>query len=142
MSSAYERNPRLLGNRTDEGAEKALEYLQNNSKINFMNELNNARAREALEALLPGQGGGSGSAQGFGNLLRTSLMGGLPTLSVLTHNPLTMAGLATVSPRIMAKGTIQNIGSLYQNIGKEIPDYVRRLMITGGVNLQHPERMY
>ena len=134
MSSAYERNPRLLGNRTDEGAEKALEYLQNNSKINFMNELNNTRAREALEALLPGQGGGSGSAQGFGNLLRTSLIGSIPTLSLLTHNPLALTGFMSISPKFAGKGTIQNLGRIYQNIGKEIPEPIKKLMTLGAVN--------
>lgn len=134
MANSYERNPRLLGSRTDEGTEKALEYLQNNSKINFMNDLNNARAREALEALLPGQGGGSGSAQGFGNLLRTSLVGGLPTLSLLTHNPLAMAGFMSISPKFAAKGTIQNLGKIYQNLGKDIPEPIKRLMTLGAVN--------
>jgi hypothetical protein len=119
VGKQYERNPRLLANRTDESFENAIADLQDRSKINFMEDLNNARAREALEKWFSGQGGGSGSEQGFANLLRTAIIGGSPTTAVLTHNPLALTGLLTVSPKFMAKGSIKNIGKL-SNAGKKM----------------------
>ena len=71
-----------------------------------------ASAKAFIQQYFPGQGGGSGSSQGFGNLLRTALIGGSPTAAVVTGNPAALAGLALVSPKIMAKGTIKNIGKL------------------------------
>ena len=119
VGKQYERNPRLLANRTDEAFENAINDLQDKSKINFMEDLNNARAREALENWFAGQGGGSGSAQGFANLLRTAIIGGSPTTAVLTHNPLALTGLLTVSPKFMAKGSIKNLGRI-SNAGKNM----------------------
>ena len=112
VGKQYERNPRLLANRTDEAFENAIQDLQNRSNVDFMEELNNARAREALDKLFPGQGGGSGSEQGFGNLLRTAIIGGSPTAAVIGHNPAALMGLLAVSPKFTAKGTIKNIGKL------------------------------
>lgn len=128
IGKQYERNPRLLANRTDEAFEQALGDLQNRTGVNFMDDLNNVRAREALENLFPGQGGGSGSNQGFGNLMRTALIGGAPTAALITHNPLTLAGLAAISPKIMAKGTIKNLGRLNNLKNVNINDNVRRLL--------------
>ena len=93
-----------------------------------MPELNKIRAREALEKLAPGQGGGSGSAQGFGNLLRTAIIGGTPTAAAITGNPASLLGLAAISPKIAAKGTIRNLGKVYKAAGREIPESVRRLL--------------
>ena len=112
IGKQYERNPRLLSNRNDEVFEQALDDLQAKTGVNFMDDLNKTRAREALENIFPGQGGGSGSAQGFGNLVRTSIIGGTPTAALLTHNPLALAGLGAVSPKFMAQGTIKNLGKL------------------------------
>lgn len=112
IGQQYERNPRLLANRTDEGFENAINELQNRTGVNFMDELADTRAREALEKWFPGQGGGSGSAQGFGNLLRTTIIGGSPAYALLGHNPYALAGLLYVSPKFMAKGTIKNLGKL------------------------------
>ena len=112
IGKQYERNPRLLSNRNDEVFEQALNDLQAKTGVNFMDDLNKTRAREALENIFPGQGGGSGSAQGFGNLVRTSIIGGTPTAALLTHNPLALAGLGAVSPKFMAQGTIRNLGKL------------------------------
>lgn len=112
VGKQYERNPRLLANRTDEQFEQALEDLQNRSNVDFMEDLNNVRAREALEAYFPGQGGGSGSSQGFGNLLRTSVLGGVPTAAAITHNPALLLGLGAVSPKFTGKGFVQNAGRL------------------------------
>lgn len=115
----YERNPRLLANRNDLKAEEALEYLQEQSGIKFMDELENLRAREALEKWFPGQGGGSGSEQGFGNLLRNSIIGGAPTAALLTHNPAAVLGLGLVSPKITGQGLIKGLGNL-RNIGNKL----------------------
>ena len=116
----YERNPRLLANRTDEGFENAINELQKRTGVNFMDELADTRAREALEKFFPGQSGGSGSSQGFGNLLRTALIGGSPVAAVTMHNPAALAGLFAVSPKIMAKGTIKNIGKLSDTAKKSV----------------------
>lgn len=106
VGKQYERNPRLLANRTDEAFESALNDLQAKSGVNFMDDLQNIRAREALEEWLPGQGGGSGSAQGVANLVRGGLVGA-------TRNPLT---LSLFSPKLMGKGTIENLGKLYRGV--------------------------
>ena len=128
IGSKYERNPRLLGNINDTATEEALENLQKYTGVNFMEDLNDIRARESLERLFPGQGGGSGSSQGFGNLLRTAIIGGAPTATAITGNPTALLGLGAISPKIMAKGTIKNLGQLYQTLGREMPDSVRRLL--------------
>lgn len=136
IGQQYERNPRLLANRTDEGFENAINELQKRTGVNFMDELADTRAREALEKFFPGQGGGSGSSQGFGNLLRTALIGGSPTAALITHNPAALAGLALVSPKIMAKGTIKNIGKLSNTAKKAVEgaydDIINRLSNLGG----------
>lgn len=131
----YERNPRLLSNRNDELFEQALEDLQKRTNSNFMDELNDIRAREALEHWLPGQGGGSGSSQGFGNLLRTSILGGVPTAAAITHNPTTLLGLLSVSPKFTAQGTIRNLGQLYKATGKEIDPNIIKLLMSSGYAL-------
>lgn len=116
---AYERNPRLLSNRNDLKAEEALNYLQENSGINFMNDLEEIRAREALEKWFPGQGGGSGTGQGFGNLLRTAIIGGAPTTAALTGNLGALAGLALVSPKFTGQNLIKGLGNL-NKLGKNL----------------------
>lgn len=133
-SANYERNPRLLGNITDEAREMALQDLQKQTGVNFMNELDEIRAREALERFFPGQGGGSGSAQGFGNLLRTSIIGGAPTAAAITQNPTALLGLLSVSPKFAGQGTIKNIGALYRNIGQQPPQWLLPLLIKSSVN--------
>lgn len=118
IGKQYERNPKLLANRTDEAFENAINDLQRKTGVNFMDELKDIRAREALERWFPGQGGGSGSSQGFGNLLRTALIGGAPTAAAITHNPAALLGLGAVSPKITAKGSIKNIGKLSEIASK------------------------
>ena len=142
IGQQYERNPRLLANRTDEGFETAINDLQKRTGVNFMDELNDTRAREALEKFFPGQGGGSGSSQGFGNLLRTALLGGSPVAAVTMHNPAALAGLGVVSPKLMAKGTIKNIGKLSETAKKaatgaydEILNRLSQLGAKGAANM-------
>lgn len=118
IGKQYERNPKLLANRTDEAFEDAINDLQRKTGVNFMDELKDTRAREALEQWFPGQGGGSGSSQGFGNLLRTALIGGSPIAALSTHNPAALLGLVAVSPKITAKGSIKNIGKLSEIASK------------------------
>ena len=112
ITQKYLDNARPLADKSSMRFEKAIDDLQNRTGVKFADELKDIRAREALEKYFPGQGGGSGSSQGFGNLLRTALIGGSPTAAVVTGNPAALAGLALVSPKIMAKGTIKNIGKL------------------------------
>lgn len=139
IGKQYERNPRLLANRTDEAFETAINDLQNKTNVNFMDELQRLRAREAFEKWFPGQGGGSGSSQGFGNLLRTALIGGTPTAALLTRNPLALAGLGAVSPKFAGRGTIQNLGRLNQAtqgwqklVPGEIKDLLTPILIQAG----------
>ena len=129
IGEKYERNPKLLSNIKDVETEQALDELQKMTGVNFMEELNDIRAREALESFFPGQGGGSGSSQGFGNLLRTGIIGGASTTAAITHNPSALAGLGLVSPKLMARGTIKNLGALYRAAGREIPESIRRLLV-------------
>lgn len=138
IGKQYERNPRLLANRTDEAFETAINDLQRKTGVNFMDELQKIRAREAFEKWFPGQGGGSGSSQGFGNLLRTALIGGAPTAAAITHNPAALLGLGAVSPKFTGKGAIQNLGRLnqmaqgWQNL---VPENVQRLLTPALVQL-------
>lgn len=111
-SKAYEKNPRLLANFSDEGGEEALKYLQEKSGVNFIDDLEKIRAREALEYGMPGQGGGSGSGQGFGNLVRTSIAGaGAPITKGLS--------ILAVSPKIAGQGTVKNLGRIH-NLAEKI----------------------
>ena len=123
------RNPRLLENIKDEKGLEALNNLQKQTGVNFMDELENVKAREALESFFPGQGGGSGSSQGFGNLLRTSIIGGAPTAAIIAHNPAALAGLTAVSPKLMGQGTIKAIGALNNITNKNIPQAAYNLLI-------------
>lgn len=119
IGKQYERNPRLLANRNDLNFEQALDDLQTRTGQNFMDELNDIRAREALEKWFPGQGGGSGSEQGFGNLLRTAIVGGSGGAAAITKNPVALSAVLGISPKFMAKGTIKNLGRL-NNISEAI----------------------
>lgn len=112
ISQKYLDNARPLADKSSIRFEKAINDLQKKTGVNFADELKDIRAREALEKLFPGQNGGSGSSQGFGNLLRTALIGGSPTAAAITGNPAALSGLALVSPKIMAKGTIKNLGKI------------------------------
>lgn len=112
IGAQYERNPRLLSNRNDLKFEEALGDLQNRTGTNFMDELNDIRAREALEKWFPGQGGGSGSEQGFGNLLRTAIVGGSGGAAAISKNPTALTAVLGISPKFAAKGTIKNLGRL------------------------------
>lgn len=138
IGKQYERNPRLLANRTDEAFENAINDLQKKTGVNFMDDLQKLRAREAFEKWFPGQGGGSGSSQGFGNLLRTAIIGGTPTAAALTQNPVALLGLGAVSPKFAGKTTIQNLGRLnnmaqgWQNL---VPENIQRLLTPALVQL-------
>jgi hypothetical protein len=126
------RNPRLLDNITDEGRLNALSRLQSKTGVNFMDELEAVRAREALENLLPGQGGGSGSAQGYGNLVRGAIAGG-STIggAVAAHNPLALLGILAFSPKFMAKGAIKNMGLINNLSQREVNPGLYNLLIQG-----------
>ena len=112
IGQQYERNPRLLANRNDLNFEQALTDLQKRTGQNFMDELTDIRAREALEKWFPGQGGGSGSEQGFGNLLRTAIVGGSGGAAAIGRNPVALSAVLGISPKFAAKGTIENLGRL------------------------------
>jgi hypothetical protein len=138
IGKQYERNPRLLANRTDEAFENAINDLQKKTGVNFMDDLQKLRAREAFEKWFPGQGGGSGSSQGFGNLLRTAIIGGTPTAAALTQNPVALLGLGAVSPKFAGKATIQNLGKLQQAVQgwqNLVPENIQKLLTPALVQL-------
>ena len=133
IGKQYERNPRLLSNRTDEAFEQALGDLQNRTGVNFMDDLNNVRAREALESLTSGQGGGYGSAQGSANRIRGGITTALAGLGGVTGGlqgaiVAPLISTAMFSPKIMAKGTIKNLGKVYRNLQEPISEGVQRLI--------------
>lgn len=145
IGKQYERNPRLLANRTDEAFENAINDLQTKTGVNFMNDLQQTRAREAFEALAPGQGGGSGGQQGFMNNVVRPLVNSIgrgaggALIGAQLGGPIgAIAGLASVSPKIAGKGTIQNLGKLqqaaqgWQNL---VPENVQRLLAPALVQL-------
>lgn len=119
------------------GYNQALEELNNlvEPQYKFLDEVNDLRARESLENIFPGQGGGYGSAQGVGNKVRgglTTLLaglggagGGIPG-AVVTP----LLGSLAFSPKIMAQGTIKNLGKL-NNLGEKLqnlPPLAQRLL--------------
>ena len=126
VGSQYERNPKLLANRNDWGFENALENLQNKSNINFMDDLLDIRARDALEQLYPGQGGGSGNGQGYANnVLRKLLLEGWTNNSQIPFIG-SLAGLTIFSPKIVGKNTIRSLGGLNNaaNFTSNLYDYL------------------
>lgn len=142
ISSKYTKNPKLLANITDEATEQALNDLQAKTGVEFMDELQETRARDLLEKIAPGQGGGSGSEQGFfNNVVRPIISGigrgaGGALVGSTIGGPLgAVAGLAAVSPKIMAKGTIKNLGNLYRGLEIPTPSYIPRLMTIEGLNM-------
>lgn len=143
IGNKFLRNPKLLANVKDEATEQALEELQKKSNINFMNELQETRARDILEKIAPGQGGGSGSEEGFfNNVVRPTIntagrgLGGAIIGSQLGGPVGATIGLMSVSPKIMAKGTIQNLGKLYRGLkNPEDVNHLTPLIIKGGVPL-------
>ena len=127
----YQRNPRLLSNINDEARNNALNDLQRMIGSKFMDNLEDIRAREVLKKFFPGQGGGSGSVQGFGNLLRTSIIGGAPATALYAHNPATLLGLLSIFPKFAAQGTIRNFGAIYNNLDKITSETVIKLLLGG-----------
>lgn len=111
------------------GYNQALEELNNlvDPQYKFLEDVNDLRAREALEQWYPGQFGPSGSPEGFGNLVKSSLIGGAAALG--THNPLAaLTGALSVSPKIMGQGIIKGLGGL-QNINNSfVGDVSRRVL--------------
>lgn len=135
LSRKYERNPRLLSNYKDEATEQALEDLQKTTDINFMDNLEDIRTREALEKIAPGQGGGSGNEQGFMNNFVRPTLNALPRAASSTiignslGGPIGGAiGLLSVSPKFMGKGTIKNIGAIYNGLDKIPSDTILKLL--------------
>jgi hypothetical protein len=78
----------------------------------FLDDVRTLNAQKQLNSWTPGQGGGSGSGQGFANLLRTGILEGLGGRGV----PILNATLGTTlfSPKLMGQGTIKTLGKLYR----------------------------
>ncbi len=123
------------------GYSQAAEELENlvAPEYKFLDEVKDLRAREALEQWLPGQGGGFGSSQGAGNLVRNAIgLGTLPTAAATLHNPLLILGSAALSPKLGAKATIQNLGRLNntaESLQRLLPENVRKLLTPALVQL-------
>jgi hypothetical protein len=123
------------------GYSQAAEELENlvAPEFKFLDEVKDLRAREALEQWLPGQGGGFGSSQGAGNLVRNAIgLGTLPTAAATLHNPLLILGSAALSPKLGAKATIQNLGRLNntaESLQRLLPENVRKLLTPALVQL-------
>jgi len=98
--------------------------------LKFMDEAEDLIARRAFENLLPGRGGGSGSAQGAGNLFRNSALTSLGTASLFNPNFLLAAPLAaTFSPKIHKLG-IQGAGALNKLLeNPQGQEYTRKALI-------------
>ena len=117
------------------GYNQAAEELENlvAPKYKFLDDVKDLRAREALESWFPGQYGGSGSSQGAANLVRAGLAGSGATAGALLHNPLAFPAIAAMSPKLGAKGTIQNLGRINKTaeVFKNIPDRVKQILSLG-----------
>lgn len=140
----FVRTPRSLEKVYDLERLQALENLQNKTGVNIMDEFNNVRAREALEQLAPGQGGGSGSAQGFlNNVLRPAISTTATALGTLgggLGGGLSSGLISTLlySPKIMGQGYVKVGGSpflqkLFASQGQEAPQWFVPLLY-GGAN--------
>lgn len=137
-NKGYERNPRLMDNINDTRREDALRLLQQKTGVNFIDDLENARAREAFEKLTPGQGGGSGSSQGYANLFRNALTTSIAgSIGGGWQGSLggAMLGLLGSSPKFMGKSTIKNLGTLYRLGNQEIPTWLIPLLFGTQKNL-------
>lgn len=123
------------------GYSQAAEELENlvAPEFKFLDEVKDLRAREALEQWLPGQGGGFGSSQGFGNLVRNAIgLGTLPTAAATLHNPWLILGTPAISPKLGAKTAIQNLGRLNntaESLQRLLPENVRQLLTPALVQL-------
>lgn len=140
----FVRTPRSLEKVYDLERLQALENLQNKTGVNIMDEFNNVRAREALEQPAPGQGGGSGSAQGFiNNVLRPAISTTATALGTLGggfYGGLSSGLISTLlySPKIMGQGYVKVGGSpflqkLFASQGQEAPQWLVPLLY-GGAN--------
>ena len=140
----FVRTPRSLEKVYDLERLQALENLQNKTGVNIMDEFNNVRAREALEQPAPGQGGGSGSAQGFiNNVLRPAISTTATALGTLGggfYGGLSSGLISTLlySPKIMGQGYVKVGGSpflqkLFASQGQEAPQWFVPLLY-GGAN--------
>ena len=98
----------------------------------FLDEVKDLRAREALEQWFPGQGGGFGSGQGAGNLVRNAFgLGSVPTAAITLQNPWLLLGTTAISPKLGAKAAIQNLGRLNkasESMQKLLPEEVRKIL--------------
>lgn len=107
IGQKYQRNPRLLSNINDQETQILLQQLQEKSGINFLDDLEKMRARELYSKVFPGQGGGSGSDQGLGNIVRGSLI----TTSAL-KSPLMLPLASLFSPKYGGQPMIKSLGNI------------------------------
>jgi len=109
----FERNPRLLNNRTDEAFADAFQDLQKRTGMDIQTPLDRITAREKFENLFPGQGGGFGSNQGAGNLTRGALLAAA-LRGILKKDLRPAAAALMLSPKVGGRGIVQGIGDTYK----------------------------
>lgn len=130
----FEKTPKSLGKLTD-AEDEALEAVQkryndlNKEKIDILDELENANINESMNKWFPGQGGGSGSEQGAGNLFRTAVIGAAPTVAAITRKPVAMLGALAVSPKFMAKKSVQGLGKINKKAQDIMADVLNEQVI-------------
>lgn len=141
MNPANEKNPRLLLNKPDEATENAINYLQEQSGVEFMPQLERIRARDAFEQWTPGAGGGFGTPGGYGNLVRQGVSA-LSTAGGALGGGVFGAGTGYLIPQLLfspkiggqayvrAAGLGSKLGldKIYNNLGQPIPQWLMPLI--------------
>jgi hypothetical protein len=105
---------KLLKRQQDDVTQEALQKLDDllPEKDKFLNKAENIKIKEQFSKIFPGQGGGSGGAEGVANLLRVGA--GLAT------TPLALPFISPVAQKA-AIGTLPTIGKGLQVAGRAIP---------------------
>jgi hypothetical protein len=104
----------LLKNKQNEVTQEALQKLDDllPESNKFLNKAENIKIKEQFSKIFPGQGGGSGGAEGIANLLRVGA--GLAT------TPVALPFISPVAQKA-AIGTLPAIGKGLQVAGRAIP---------------------
>lgn len=122
----------LLDNSKHELTQNAIDYLQNRTGVNFMDELKKARMQEILNSDIYSTGGGYGSTQGKKNLLADTLSNAIPTPArVVAKYQLQRPSF--YKEQLLKASDILNkpksFKEIYEAIGKKIPDPIRNMLI-------------
>lgn len=132
----------LLDNSKHELTQNAIDYLQNRTGVNFMDELKKARMQEILNSDIYSTGGGYGSTQGKKNLLADQLGNLIPS-------PLKAVGKYQLQRPSFYKEQLLNASKIlnnpksfeeiYKSLGQKIPESIRRLLTIGALEQLPPQ---